>query len=525
MIERAIENWLINTTERNYQAPFCQVLLRRGHKVIFSSSHGPMEQGKDVVTIDNTGNCCCYQLKSGKINLNRWREIRPQVMELITLPFKHSSIDKKKVHKSFLVTNRAVTDTVIIQIDEMNEDNKRKGRKYSYLDIINGQTLLKKFIDAQGEFIPKALEDFYSFLKLFLGDGTDFLPKDKYFDFLNNAIFKTTPTQKSNAINAISSSVVITAYLLNTYQIHKNYYAIFEGWTSLVACIVRYAQRAMLKRENWNDSLNLIASEIVRNLSLLKEETLGKKYLVEGSLLGDGGLIYRARVTILLGTLATLEVHHRMKDRKYVQDKKLLELIKKEISTLWFWGESAFPYFYNLIKYLEINGEGQIAQSLLETLFLSIVNKNSPMMELGLPNPYYSVNDIIELLLEYDSRKIDLREFPGGSYILEIIVLMIVRRNRRELLEKNWRKLSHIRFKEFKPSSVQDTFTWRTKEGSNNAAFPKATQSWAELVKEANDLNVVPNLFSEYTELLRFFILVCPHRTNKLIIALLDQNH
>ncbi len=46
MIERAIENWLINAIESNYQLPFCQVLLKKGHRIVYVSSHGQMEQGE-----------------------------------------------------------------------------------------------------------------------------------------------------------------------------------------------------------------------------------------------------------------------------------------------------------------------------------------------------------------------------------------------------------------------------------------------------------------------------------------------
>ena len=522
MIERAIENWLTNTTERNYQVPFCQVLLQKGHKVIYISSHRPMEQGKDIITIDSGGDYCAYQLKTGNINLEKWRKILGEVRELIQLPIIHPSVNKSKGWKSFLVTNGEITDEVRIQIDQMNEDNERRGRKYSYLDIISGHALLEEFIDAQGKFIPKELTDFDLFLKLFLADGTDFLPKDKYFDFLNNTIFEDSPKRKSDAINAISSSVIITAYLLSPYQIQKNHYALFEAWTSLAACIVRYAQRTSLKKEDWIDSLRLADLEIIRNLYLLKEETFERKDFLEGDWRGDGGLIYRARATIVLGTLATLELHLHRTDKEYIQDKKLLELIKDNIDILWFWGESAFPYFFTLINYLELNNEVKIAQSLLNAIFVGIANTNQPRRQNGLPNPYYSANDVLEAVLKIGIRRVDFRQFSGSSYTLETMILMIARRDGREILEKNWRKLSHIQFKQFKPDKIEDTFVWRTKEGLNHSEFPKATQSWAQLRKEVRDVKKAPNLCSEYLELLRFFVLVCPHRANKSIIGLLD---
>ncbi len=523
MIERAIENWLINTNERNYQVAFCQILLHEGHKVIYISSHRPMEQGKDIITIDKSGDYCAYQLKTGNIDLNKWRNISGEVRELIELPILHPSVNKTKVHKSFLVTNGEITDEVRIQIDQINEDNQRKGRGCSYLDIINGQVLLKKFIDAQGRFIPKDLEDFRLFLELFLAEGTDFLPKHKFFNFLNDTIFYDVTKQKSNVINAISSSIIITAYLLNPYQIKNNFYALFEAWASLAVCIVRYAQRTELKEEDWIESLNLVRLEIVWNLLLLKEEALKRKDFLEGEWRGDGGLIYRARATIVLGALATVEIHLQMMDKKHVQDEKLVKLIKGNINILWLWGESAFPYFFSLIKYLEFNNEGQIAQSLLDALFLGIVNKNSRRSENGLANPYYSVNDVLEAVLGIDTGKIDFGQFSGSSYTLETVILMMARRNEREALEKNWRRLSHIQFKEFKPDNVEDTFVWQTEEGLNYAEFPKMTQSWAELSRKANDLGGVPDLYLKYSDLLHFFILVCPYRVNKLIVNLLDQ--
>lgn len=56
-----------------------------------------MEQGKDIITIDKSGNYCAYQLKTGNIDLPKWREIRPEIEELIQLPIIHPSIVKGKV--------------------------------------------------------------------------------------------------------------------------------------------------------------------------------------------------------------------------------------------------------------------------------------------------------------------------------------------------------------------------------------------------------------------------------------------
>lgn len=521
MIERAIENWLTNTNERNYQLPFCHILMQKGYKIIYVSPHRPMEQGKDIIAIDKHGDCYAYQLKTGNIDLPEWRKIKGEVTELIELPITHPSCNKDKIHASFLVTNGELTDEVRIQIDQINDDNKRKDRGYSYLNIINGKALVNEFIDAQGSFIPKDLKDFSLFLKFYLSDGLDFLSKKDFFDFLILTIFNEIPERKSNAINAINSSVIITSYMLNPYQSKNNYYSLFEAWTLLAGCIIRYANKVGLDKKDWEHSFKLIFLEIIENLSLLKEETLSRKDFLEGDLLGDGGLVYRARTTIVLGSLSALEIYYISKNPEYKPDEKVLNLIKENIKFLWFWGESAFPYFFNIVQYLEINGDIKNASSLFVGLFSATINMNSLRSQIGLANPYYSINDILETLL-IDTSKVDLSEFPGGAYTLESMIHFLARRNARKLLETNWQAITHIQQKNFSIDHDEDIFTWRTKDGSNDWKFPNATQSWLELVKAANHLDDVPQLYNEFENLLRFFVIVSPHRGNTKVYNLLD---
>jgi hypothetical protein len=66
VIERVIENWLNSSNERSYQIPFCQLLTAEEETVVYVSPHGPFEQGKDVVTIDDGGKVRAYQLKCGE---------------------------------------------------------------------------------------------------------------------------------------------------------------------------------------------------------------------------------------------------------------------------------------------------------------------------------------------------------------------------------------------------------------------------------------------------------------------------
>ena len=159
MIVRAIENWLTRTNERNYQAALCQVLMHQGHRVLHSSVHGPMEQGKDIITIGPDGECHAYQNKTGDIGLTEWRGISGEIQELVELPVDYPGVDKSKPHRAHLVTNGSITDPVRTQINDRNEDNVRKDRRYAPLEVIAGDSLLKSFVDAQGRFVPRELPD------------------------------------------------------------------------------------------------------------------------------------------------------------------------------------------------------------------------------------------------------------------------------------------------------------------------------------------------------------------------------
>jgi hypothetical protein len=136
------------------------------------------------------------------------------------------------------------------------------------LEVISRDALLKSFIDAQGHFVPRELPDMRSFLELYLEDGRAMLPKDKLFAVLENSCFADTPARKSDAIDAINSSLVIVSYLLNSFEASANYYAMAEGWSILAACIARYVTKHAVRAVQWRESLDLVMAELDANLAL-----------------------------------------------------------------------------------------------------------------------------------------------------------------------------------------------------------------------------------------------------------------
>lgn len=524
MIAKAIENWLTNTNERNYLTPYCEVLLQKGHRIINISKHAVLEQGKDLITINANGEFCAYQLKTGDINIVEWRKIYGEIIELIEIPISHPSFNKKSNYKSFLVTNGEITDAVRTQINQINESNLIKNRNCSYLDIINGKTLLKEFIDSQN-FFPKEVEDFDSFLNIYLSEGEDFLEKDKFFNFFTEIIFKKD-LSKTEATIAINSSIIINSYLLKQYQIKNNYFSLFEAWILLASCIITFAKAKKLQYKKYISSFLLAFEESLNNLSNLKNETLERKDFLEGDIIFDGGFIYDARVTLLLGSLSAFELYSLKKIKN--EDDAIITLIKNNIDRLAYWGESAFPLFFYIIKYLEIKNEIELADRTLNRVFSQTLALNTYKGDIGLiPNPYYNINDIlinyVNKLLKFEKESIDFNQFAGGSYVLESIVTLLSKRNKKELLTKFWRQISHFNLYEFEFDRIDNYFTYRSKKGSLAFKYFNETQSWNELVGFTNNYEDVPSILKENTELLLFFIIVCPHRVNSKAIKLLDS--
>lgn len=524
MIERAIENWLTKTNERNYQAAFCQVLMHQGHRVLHSSSHGPMEQGKDIITVGPDGEYCGYQTKTGGIDLKEWREIRGEVQELVELPIEYPGVDKSKGHRAYLVANGVVTDPVRVEISARNEDNVRKGRQYAQLIVIAKDELLKAFVDAQGRFVPTELPDMRAFLEIYLSDGRAMLPKENLFRVLEQAAFAEKPTRKSDSVDAITGSLVITSYLLNAFEQAGNHYAMAEGWTVLAACMARYVLRFSVPESQWAASFSLIMGEIRANLHALRSEALTREDFLEGNppgLFADGGPMLKARTTIVLGAISSLELDPEFQSDPGVR-LQTAQLVEKHADRLWLWGESAFPYILHTIRFLEASGSEPRASRILTELFGALVDVNYKQRGPVFAPPYFSVEEILAESLPDQLESADYHGYVGSSFVLAPVTEMVARRNRRDLAEPMWRKLTHVHQHEFVPDREEDVFAWRTKEGANRSFFAAQTQSWAALQATSDNESLVPDSLKRFKSLVPYFLMVCPHRASPTVVRLVD---
>ena len=520
LIERVIENRLINTNELGYQVPFCQYLVSEGYTLLHLSSHGQMEQGKDIISIDEKGIPCAFQLKSGDIDLPEWRKIKCEIDELVESPINFPGVRKDIKHRSVLVTNGIITDPVRRGIDDLNISYQK--RRYSEVEVITKMDLLKRFVYVHDVFLPNEPSDFKLFLELLLSDGHEMIDKELTAKFMEGILFSGKES-KPELKRKIASGLLLMQYLMRTFENARNHISIIEGWTLFGSYILAMAERYGLEDEYWRQSFNLILHLIKNQFDLLKEEFFSRTDFLEGS--WDGGLIYKSRLTMVLGWLSAFELYSEQKDKSYALDKRVFEYIKRYYKdATWYWGESATPFFVEMSLFAFRFGDTSFSNAILVDLVAQIIVENQSRKGKGFPNPYYSAQQVIEYLYGVGEKEIASDSFLGASYHASAIVDMLVRRNRRTILSEVWKDVSNLLLCEFKPECTWKILTWHCEEGEQVELFYDHPQSWRKILNEASDYKtanmpktLIQNPFSH------FFLICYPHRLGRSSIKLIDK--
>jgi len=540
VIERVIENWLIKANERSFQIPFCYILSKEGYTVVHISRHCGMELGKDIIAIAPDGVPCAFQLKSGNISLKKWQsEIVHQVQDLVLGTINHPSIDSKKTHRAYLVTNGKIEEEVSRAIDDLNR--AWAARNQPTLNVIVGGELIKKAKDLQSDFWPKELEDIKTFLELYLENGKDVFPKSKFSNFLETLFpFKRingkTPT-KALCNRILASSAIFTTLILSSFTEHKNYVAEIEAWTIYSSYLFALVERWGLNEKYFKSELDIALKAIKNSLYNLVEEIKEKKYLSEGDITFDQPF-YRVRITWLISFLAILGLWRMAdKEEKEEVDDFIKSFIKANESKLLLWGEAAIPQFLSYYWFSRLTDATIKPDSILTNLINAICQNNEPNSVNPLPNPYYEAIDILPYYIDSQldeflphkfrltNKPLDVN-FAGISYSLESIVHLFVRRNWKQTMKLLWPQITRIAYHKFQFENSWDFYRWRNEKGTAITILPKHRKSWNELKKQANniDLSNLPNFDIKYVIWLILFLCVFPHRIDTNVVKFIDYN-
>jgi hypothetical protein len=319
VIERLVENWLDNSTERAFQSPFCAMLCAEGYTVVHLSRHCGMELGKDVIAIAPDGTPCAYQLKTapgGRISLRQWRdEISKQVFDLVVGRIVHPSVNSDRPHRAYFVTNGILDEEVSRAIDDMNRNWQLSGQGHLRLEtIVNGQ-LLEMARNLDTSLWPSELAAVQKLLELYLTRGDDIFPKSAFADLLEATLaFEDqetgAPPSLSSCIRCITSGALICALATSKFSASSNYVAEIEAWTVYTSYVFALATKHNLPAKAWKPSVEIALAYIYNRLEDLADEINSRGHLLEGNPFGDQPFL-RARRTWLAGLMGLLGLWRR----------------------------------------------------------------------------------------------------------------------------------------------------------------------------------------------------------------------
>lgn len=521
MQSKLVENWLTNAKELSFTAPFVQLLIQEGYKVI-QSRGGPTEQGKDIIAYNPDGELCCFQLKCGDIGGSEWQKYRAQFDDLTEIPPKHASLIKSpKSWHCYLVTNGDVKGNTAQTIIDYSA--AKISQKKMPLQTITKDELLRRFTDAFGDFLPVEPNDIRIFFELYCESGDNTLNRKEFKQYFERYFYSIDSKSNQKKIEAIHASLILTSYILTQKYSQENNLAILDAWVLLLLTILHFADKWKIKDKDFKHSEELILNEFDELFKRIINDTAKDEHnLVDSTygLLSEPFITYRIRCAELLGYISACINYCKLSGRTDPKmPEGLPEKVKILVSKKMLISEVAMPYIYNVVLSSELNSSATSAVAELVSLVEGTLFSHDEETG-GLISPYYTTTEVISHIIG----KEEINEsFQNRSYTLWPAILLLAKHGQREYLNKNWAAISSISMQELVAEEPNDLLLWDIKEGDLIDNFPNGEQSWSKLQEEANSNydNDIPPMLLKRKYLIPFMLLAMPHRLSpKFILSL-----
>lgn len=397
--ERAIENWLAKASERSYQTAFCHLLGAMGYTVVHSTSHGPAEEGKDVIALDRRSRPVAFQLKRGSITPRTWREFEAEIIELVELPIRHPSISGNVRHCALLVTTGYIHELVSSRIQGRNQDWAQRG--FQPLATWSGSELLAKFCTHTGAFLPQPIPDFHRLLGFMIGAGDGLLDKDEFSLLLGSVlpVAEDSPSiGRAKASRAVASAAVMVEYAMAGFDKKQNHYARIEAYTMLACYVLATAARLRLPKSAWSGTFNLIESALDACVRLLAEEAVKLDVFGQGSPMTDP-FVAPYRAALVVGALSAHGLWCMLGGKsewfagQLDQVRRTVKVLSRQAHLP---AESVVPAIFLASQFLRHHGAMRDADAMFKQLLKASVLRKHPKHNLGpLWGPYLPLEDAI----------------------------------------------------------------------------------------------------------------------------------
>jgi hypothetical protein len=512
VLEKVIENWLTNSTEREFEIPFRQMLVSKGKRIIHVSSHGPYELGKDLYAFGSGRRLEAYQLKSGPVTQSVWDSIRYEVERLVTVPIDHPAVGRRQADAVYLVSNGEFSEPVIHEVNLLNSKWEEKGEPH--LTLVSGSDLLSQLTTAQSTVLPQTPTDLHEFLKFYLSDGRSNLDSKGLASIVAGLLnYEQPPKSGAEAVRRIAGMVLFATYAMRAHSRVMNSIALADGWTIVASHILAFAELYKLPVPRWEPSFRLASGAAIQALQSLAAELLTRSDFTEGDVRFEGEF-ERMRITIASGRIAALHLAKGLLRETYEQEANVPEFLRKIEGKLSFWGEAMVPGSFCIALSQLAARHPDYSERLIQRMISRIALVNHSHSEQGLPCPYFDSDRAWRLSRRLGATIDEENEsFAGQSYALKALTLAAARLGLRQVLEPLWRKITHVSYAEFVPDQPWMEFLWTCDRGEVMSRFPKRTQSWRQLQSESYEATRrLPSVLRGREWFLPMFLQAYPHR-------------
>lgn len=521
MIEKLLENWLDNASERSYQPVFVQMLSAQGYHVVHSTRHQILEYGKDILAVDPDGVGCAYQLKGnpgGSLGLRQFRdEVQPQLVQMMSQAIVFPGFPDGP-HRSYLVSNGFFEEEVQRAIDDMN-----RGPYLSKVKLITRGDLLSWCKDYGTELWPCELNDDRLILELFLSDYRDILPTSKLSQLIGKVlsleISDSKSLKKSEFQRVVSSAALLTGIAISGFAENENHFAVASAWGLFAINIIAGCGKHGFELNGAVlETFHLAETAIGDALEQLWNEVKERQHLVEGNAITDPE-IYSWRYILLLGLLSCLAWLDETTPRLTEDTKKDLQRwLLQHHKNVSLWGEGAIANLVPWLVYLRKHDSTLRPDYEIASLTETVIFKNQRKSPAPLVNPYYGFKEIarLQMKIEMSEESISLSKesFNDNTYTSESLFHLLVRTNLKQkciILWPNFTKLAH---RTCLPDNAWEYCTLHINNGIDETKFYQSTYSWADLKKEALQCidGIIPNQLFARPWLLALWWQVAPYR-------------
>lgn len=516
MQDRVIENWLTSANELSFTLPFAQVLALQGHRILhISPKKATLEQGKDIISVDEVGLIHCYQLKGDDITLSRWRtEVKPEVEAMTDLPPQHPSIKRTTDWRCHLIVNGVFRGEAAREVADTQRAWEDKGHR-SFDVMVRGELLLA-FTKVYAKYLPKELADFTAFVDLYREDGREPVNKAALAQLLES-FFATAlaeagkrPT-KNDIRQQINAALVSVSYLLANKYKSANHIAVMEGWLILLGYILAVAERNSLGERYWQPAVGLVEQAIDEAIDELLDELDQRVHYAEPSPVPFAdSYFYKVRVTIVVGYLSAYGSYRRLKGDPSPNEGRIKAFLDKtiELQLLTIVSEGSMPHLANMTIFYFLLGEER-PEPTISGLGLILDERQKG----GMFDPYADVQDLMRSAIRITVEPVE-RNSSGISYALYPLVLLLAHLGVRDVLTAWWPPITEVSSQEVWPAQPWQWFFWRCKQGKQQSRFLPQTQSWKELVDLARtaDDTTISTMLRERPWYLPLFFEAMPHR-------------